>query len=335
MSNESLSNVQRLHYLKANLTEEASLVIKNISITDANYNTAWSELQTRYDNLRAIVTAHLSSVLDLPSMKSESAIELKRVYDTVNDALHALRNVGRRVDDDFVVAITVRKLDSRTLCEWKLHLGGTNDPPVYSKLSEFLIGKLRAFEAISDARDNSNNKTQRAGTTKSLVSSVSLDKCSSCNEIHALYQCDKFKSLSTDQRKAFVKSQRCCYNCLRKGHFPRTCPSQKRCARCQGKHHTLLHVENELDSSRDKSKTPKANDVTSDESVSDSRRTHALKVQISKGSDPITVHVLLATARVLVKNNEGRSLQLRALIDTDSEATFITERAAQALNSKR
>lgn len=44
-SNKTLLNVQRLHYLKANLTGEASLTIKNFTITDANYKTAWDVLQ--------------------------------------------------------------------------------------------------------------------------------------------------------------------------------------------------------------------------------------------------------------------------------------------------
>ncbi|XP_077263140.1 uncharacterized protein LOC143898010 [Temnothorax americanus] len=332
-SNENLSNVQRLHYLKASLTAEAALVIKNISITDANYRTAWSELQRRYDNLRAIVTAHLNSILDLPSMKSESASELKRVYDTINDSLHALRNIGRRVDDDFVVAITVRKLDSRTLREWELQLGSANNPPLYSTLSEFLVGKMRALEAISDVRNDSNSKNPRTGTTKSLVSNVS-HKCMACQEPHDLYQCSKFKSFSVDQRKNLVKTQRCCYNCLGRGHFPSTCPSQKRCTHCQGKHHSLLHYGNEPNSSKEL-ETSKANDSKSDVPVSEPNSTVALKVQIERVSNPITTPVLLATARVLVRTTEGRALRIRALIDTGSEATFITERAAQALHSKR
>lgn len=40
-----LSKVQKLHYFKANLTGEASLVLSNISITDANYESAWELLK--------------------------------------------------------------------------------------------------------------------------------------------------------------------------------------------------------------------------------------------------------------------------------------------------
>ncbi|XP_071579521.1 uncharacterized protein [Temnothorax nylanderi] len=135
------------------------------------------------------------------------------------------------------------------------------------------------------------------------------------------------------QRKTLAKTQRCCYNCLGKGHFPSTCPSQKRCTHCQGKHHSLLHAESEPNSSKERPEASKADKY--DVPLSDPKSTLALKVQIDKGPNPITTPVLLATARVLVSTNEGRALQIRALIDTGSEATFITERAVQALHSKR
>lgn len=147
-SNKNLSNVQRLHYLKVSLTGETSLVIKNFTMTDANYKTAWAELQDRYNNSRVIVTSHLHTVIDLPPMRSESAPELKRVFDLVTDSIHALRNLDRVVDDDFVVALTVRKLDSRTRRVWELHLGDTDVPPLFSDLSKFFLSRLQALEAI-------------------------------------------------------------------------------------------------------------------------------------------------------------------------------------------
>jgi len=47
-----LSNVQKLHYLKANLKGEAGSVLSNVHVTDANYITAWTLLRRRYDNPR-------------------------------------------------------------------------------------------------------------------------------------------------------------------------------------------------------------------------------------------------------------------------------------------
>lgn len=324
--------MQRLHYLKSSVIGEASTILKNISVTDANYNTAWSELKQRYESKRLIVAAHLRSILDLNPMKSESASELKRVYDTINDALHALKNLERKVDDDFVVAIAERKLDVHTLQEWNFHLGNTVEPPLFLEMSKFLVGRLRAIEATLQIKEITN-KSNRSGTTKSFVSSVNKAKCPSCSEPHSLYQCTQFKSLSSEKRKKFAKSQRCCYNCLGKGHFPRTCPSQKRCTRCNGKHHSLLHEENENENL--KGKTDVKTDSSTEVSVSDTKNTHVLKAQLTLESNPIFPPVLLATARVLAHLPEGRSLQLRALIDSGSEATFVSERATQALHLKR
>jgi hypothetical protein len=58
-------------------------------------------------------------------------------------------------------------------------------------------------------------------------------------------------------------------------------------------------------------------------------------VSVSEGSSHTPTTVLLATARVLVCTDSGRHIQLRALIDTGSEATFITERAVQLLKARR
>lgn len=91
----------------------------------------------RYEHRRFKITAYLHSILDLLPMKSETAIELKRVYNTINDAVRALQNLERSVDDDFVVAITLRKLDPRTRREWEIDLGDTDEPHSFSELSFF------------------------------------------------------------------------------------------------------------------------------------------------------------------------------------------------------
>lgn len=334
VNNENLSNVQRLHYLKASLTGEAAIVIKNISVTDANYATAWSELQTRYENLRVIVTSHLHAIFDLTPMKSECASELKRVSDVINDSVHALHNLGRNPDDDFVVAITVRKLDQRSLREWAISQGDIRDPPRYEDLRKFLLSKLRALEAISETRDSSLCKTNKTGTTKALVSSVSQYKCPSCREAHAL--CTNFKTLSSGKRKLLVEQQRCCHNCLHKGHFLRNCPSTKRCNRCQAKHHSLLHDEGETATNAESIEKQDSSLSTTSKTKSTIESKSALTLQVSVNeTNIINSPILSSTAQVVVSSMEGRSLPLRALINTGADRTFLSERAAQALKLKR
>ncbi|XP_011685202.1 PREDICTED: uncharacterized protein LOC105448379 [Wasmannia auropunctata] len=45
--------------------------------------------------------------------------------------------------------------------------------------------------------------------------------------------------------------------------------------------------------------------------------------------------MLLATAQVILQSESGHSIRVRALLDSESEATFVTERAAQELRARR
>jgi len=309
-SNERLTNVERLHYLKTCLVGEASSILKNTAITDANYQSAWNELEERYDNPRAIANAHLRAMLDLTPMKQESASELKRIYSFMKETVRALDHVKPR---DYAVAIIARKLDSDTKREWQLSLGNSRELPTYEVFNDFLVGRLRAYEDNDDPQDKMN-KSRRIGNAKALNSSVSRHKCVSCGELHALYQCTNFKSLSTGEWKELVKRQRCCYNCLGKGHMTNSCPSLKRCMRCQSKHHSLLHEAKGKNEVKTNDITPVDSTAGSSASEKESKSTLTLKVQTNL-SYRAPAPVLLATARVLVRLDQGRSVMLRALID--------------------
>ncbi|XP_011687495.1 PREDICTED: uncharacterized protein LOC105449812 [Wasmannia auropunctata] len=342
-NNEVLSNVQRLHYLKSSLTGAAQLILKNTTVTDANYEIAWNALKNRYENKRVIVSAHINNILDAPNMKADTTSEFKRVYDTVTDSLAALRCLERSTIDDFIVIIAARKLDPHTRTEWELSQGNTTEPPSFTKLTDFLLSRIVALEAANGNSDNPSNKSHRASSTKSLASMVNNTKCPMCNESHPLYQYANFKLLSLDKRMAVARQHRCCFNCLSKGHIPSKCPSRNRCKRCQRKHNTLFHDDNyNLHSITFGNKTEdtgvKTAAYTAERSVSETipKSSVTLKLSVTKESNHVpSSSVMLATARILVCTESGRQLKLRALIDTGSEATFITERAAQLLRAKR
>jgi len=121
-SKESLSNTQKLHYLKGSVTGDAALLISHIQIADTNYEAAWNLLVEEYDNQRAIIHAHIHAFAELPIMKTESAVELKNLHDTVAASLAALLNIGRPVDkwNNLLVYIISQKFSPRTRNEWNL-----------------------------------------------------------------------------------------------------------------------------------------------------------------------------------------------------------------------
>ena len=54
----------------------------------------------------------------------------------------------------------------------------------------------------------------------------------------------KLQKMSINDRRTYVFEKRLCFNCLLPGHRGSSCRSAKRCTRCNSKHHTLLHQNN-------------------------------------------------------------------------------------------
>ncbi|XP_011694621.1 PREDICTED: uncharacterized protein LOC105454009 isoform X2 [Wasmannia auropunctata] len=59
----SISPVQKLQYLKSCLSGETADVIANAPLTDAEYEGAWTDLMTRYDNGRILLFVHMRNLL--------------------------------------------------------------------------------------------------------------------------------------------------------------------------------------------------------------------------------------------------------------------------------
>ncbi|XP_039304360.1 uncharacterized protein LOC120357592 [Solenopsis invicta] len=195
---------------------------------------------------------------------------------------------------------------------------------------------MLTLNAAGDTRSSNNSKTNRSAATKSLTAAISNVKCLYCAGSHLLFQCAQFKSLSTEQRKNVARQHRCCYNCLTKGHYPRDCKSRGRCARCQRKHHTLLH-DDDISGGQTTMGAPAIASTSSVNTVNDAPSKSSLSARVTTPSRSLLVKgtVLLATARIFVRTDGARCINLRGMIDTGAEATFITERAVQVLKAKR
>ena len=132
---------------------------------------------------------------------------------------------------------------------------------------------------------------------------------------HPLYLCSKFRSLPHKEMLTTLKENGLCMNCLGSGHFAKDCKSTSRCRKCQNPHHTLLH----LDPKRQESATPAA------------KTTHSHVSRSIASND----HVLLMTCRVVIRTTDNYIIQARALLDSGSSTSFITEHLTQQLHLPR
>ncbi|XP_039746700.1 uncharacterized protein LOC120624301 [Pararge aegeria] len=137
-------------------------------------------------------------------------------------------------------------------------------------------------------------------------------KCSFCGDSHPISQCQAFLSKSVAERITITTEKGWCYNCLKESHQLRNCVSIFRCLKCKAKHHTLICDMNKEDYC-----------VTDSESVS---------LVAGNSSHVANTTVLLATTSIQIKDVDGKYHQFRAIFDTGSQNSIITQSAAQRLN---
>ena len=333
-SNTSLTDSEKLNYLKACVKGDAAKLISTITITDANYSLASKLLRDRYDNKRCIVQAHLQAIWNQSAMKSESASNLRKLLETTNEHLRALKDLGQPVDqwDSLLVFWIGDKMDAESRRQWQLDNPGS-DLLTWKKLETFLDTRSRALEcggsvkAAAQSDKDSNKVSGGARTVQGYQATVVC--CDLCSEDHRLHACPQFKRMTVTDRFNLVKKKRACFNCLSPDHSASECTSKFSCRECKGKHHTLLHRDKPRSSS---DQQPSKHDRDRNKDGEDKTGTPSPTMasgHCSKGS-PVT-SVLLATAVVKVRNASGLEVPLRALLDSGSQASFITETMAKAL----
>ena len=233
-SNTSLTDSEKLNYLKACVKGDAAKLISTITITDANYKLASKLLRDRYDNKRCIVQAHLQAIWNQSTMKSESASNLRKLLETTNEHLRALKDLGQPVDqwDSLLVFWIGDKMDAESRRQWQLDNPGS-DLLTWKKLETFLDTRSRALEcggsvkAAAQSDKDSNKVSGGARTVQGYQATVVC--CDLCSEDHRLHACPQFKRMTVTDRFNLVKKKRACFNCLSPDHSASECTSKFSC----------------------------------------------------------------------------------------------------------
>ncbi|XP_067209400.1 uncharacterized protein [Linepithema humile] len=336
LNHPTLTAVEKLQYLKTSLVGSAARHLKNVSISGDNFEKAWQNLTSFYENKRLLVNAALHAFLNLKKIIKESASELEQLYTNILQVYSSLELLGRPVSacDDFLVFIATQKLDNESIKAWEQYLGNTTDPPTWTQFMGFLITRLRtlqAFEKSKIGKSDSHSqglKTHFQGKQKENKSDNTLG-CNICTGKHQTAMCNEFTSKSRTQKLSLIARYRLCYNCLG-SHRIANCPSTRRCRKCGKKHHTSIHNDpSQATVSGDKDEKPtKSSDST--ERTTEARVLHS---NICHGS--LQAQTLLATAQIRIISLDGHTTKARVLLDQGSEVSLVTERLVQRLKISR
>ena len=328
----SLSKAEKLAYLRNSLKDgPAKGVIEGLSESGDFYDEAIESLKARFDRPRLIHQSHVQMIVEAPVLKEGTGRELRRLHDTVQQHLRALKAMSYEPSGPFITSMLELKLDSTTRFEWQKFSQDIAGVPHFERLLEFLDLRAQASESLpTNPRKNipRANDPPRKGVGKSIPSFAANaaephgshgDVCPVCkNPKHPLYTCAQFKALTHDQKMAVLKSHDFCINCLRPGHFVKQCSSTSRCRTCQKPHHTLMHIDKAVNTPEDPPPERKPSEDLPACAISG----------VIPGS-------LLMTCRVLVQGSDGSKMEARALLDSASSASFVSERLTQSLHLSR
>ncbi|XP_025264302.1 uncharacterized protein LOC112637857 [Camponotus floridanus] len=313
-ANESVSDIERFHYLRSCVKGAAEKLIKSLTVTGDNYHRAWTILCKHFKNKRELIRSNFAAFTSVPKMKCESAGELGRIHNAVTTAVNAQESIGRPINShgmDLLNFLTVELFDSRTRMEWESSTCDSTDPPDHGALVSFIAKRILTLNAarprVSQPTSDGASRTAKAHHTKTGSDHL---KCALCQGKHTLMQCNDFKAKSAIDRKSFVEQGRLCYNCLG-NHMIFKCQSVKTCLTCKSKHHTTLH---------DAYTSPSSNEVNALSAMHPSSERKA---------------ILLATARVHLTDRAGDLHPVRAMLDQGSEVSIISEALVQRLRLPR
>ena len=316
-SNTVIPDIQKFNYLKASLTGEALQLVSHLPLSNSNYKIALKSLTDRYNNERLIVNSHLDAILQLKPLRSESASELRQVFVSFEENLMAIEalNVNTEASSFIWVRIVSEKLDHESRRQWELDYPGKKLQTL-DQLRDFVNKRVQALEASNSAKKeqpvSQNTKFVRNREQRQVPQNyqTSAETCPCCSENHKIYACKKFSKLDMKEKKALVYSSKLCFNCLNSGHVTKDCKSKHTCKTCHGKHNTLLHA-----------------DLTRKGEVTGSLIAHQ--------SFNFSASGVIPTALVPVADDTSTITVCRAMIDSGSQLSLITESAVQKMQLKR
>ena len=152
-------------------------------------------------------------------MKKGNGKKLRKLHDTVQQYIRALKAMDCEPSGPFITSVVELKLDTMTMFKWQKHSQDATSVPHYQDLLDFMNLHAHASEtSSSESRKPSKNEVRKNfQSTKQVMSfatnsdTFEIQVCVLCKpEIHLLFNCNKFKELHHDGKL--------CHNCLRAGH---------------------------------------------------------------------------------------------------------------------
>ncbi|XP_058464504.1 uncharacterized protein LOC131438467 [Malaya genurostris] len=334
-----LKDSMKMQYLVSYLEGDARRLVSSFPISDANYREACSTLTNFYDKKKYTVFALVREFVDQSAINTASSSNLRRLVTTSDDVVRQLNALGDEFNtrDPWLIHLLLEKIDKETRSLWAQRIIDMENP-TFEEFLKFLDDRCDALEtctAFSKKPDGGKELAKKQPPMEkklqSLHTAKAVEKCAKCSSEHPVYQCSEFKKLDIQSKRDLVQKAKLCYNCLRSSHIVKDCSSKSSCRTtdCKKRHHTLLCPL--VDGSRDKHTEKSETSNNPPEVTEPVINVHVTQVP----KEPQQFVPILPTAIVRVQGSDGNLQHARALLDSGSEASLISESCANKLGLSR
>ena len=325
-----LAKIDKFKYLRCYLEEPAKSVVTGFSMTEADYDAAVNLLTKRYAKPGVIKRAHMTELINLAPVFSESSVErLRHLRDQIETHFRSLeaQGVEKESYSSVVVPVLMEKIPQslrNNMIRFGVnHMDWNLDDLLVAleKELDVLEGHVPILNGIGGAgkpRQQQHNSRPKSGsgTASALFSGGnegSGRKCQFClGDDHSAQECESVKE-PRDRKNVLFKYGRC-FIFLNSGHKAFQCRSKTNCKFCKGKHH--FSICSSFAQDKVKEVQPKSSNLNPN--------ANAYVGNTGSGRS-----VALQTA--LAKVNDKKEGNVRVLFDSGSHKSFVTAKAVDRL----
>ena len=347
-NNPTLSSIDKFNYLSSLVEGTAADAIAGLTLTTLNYEEAIKILKKRFGNKQLAINKHMDILLNLEPVTSPHNLKgLRTLYDTVESHIRALKSLGVQAETygNLLCSMLLNKLPQELCIIVSREIQG--DVWELGHLLELIEKELEARER---ATANTNRETWPHYQTKkfskpqpsisTLQTGGTSPTCTYCQQSHTSNSCTNVSNITA--RIDIIKRSGRCFLCLRKNHLSRDCNSKSRCHKCNGKHHISICTKNS--SHNHAQKTPSDTELkqqqheqTSESKISSDKPSRSNQSGNSGTKSLFTstkTPILLQTAKatILPVSRNGKSGNVRVILDGGSQRSYITSRTQDLLS---
>ena len=355
---KNIRDSDKLAFLERYVTGEAAECIEGMfyRTDDKAYKDAMTLLNERFGHPSVVLNAFKSKLSAWPKIGAREYTALRKLSDFLTAIDYAMPHVPglQNLNDEEENKKLLRKLPDWIITKWGNVVADQDKKrlsyPSFHQFVDFLATQARiatrpvcSLQALYGGEGSTSKRNVRPNqshqvratnvfATSSEQPSTDGDTAKSKNCVfckasdHYLPSCMQFMKRSLEERKNFVKEAKRCYKCLRLGHTSKACKSPHSCRKCKGKHPLCLHD----DDFKGIAKNTTAKVLLVNNNV-ESCQAHATSFRVNNTkalpATSLTLPVWLSS-----KDNPDNETLVYALVDSQSDTTFVDQTLAEQLN---